>query len=88
MFGKFGEWRFDKRSYSGGAPPKNLSMPPQGVPESVVRTIPHPPYSPLLLFFPFAAFAPIVSPRFHSAFPSFRHSLPAFFSIISPLFPL
>lgn len=35
--GKIGEWRFDKRSYLRGPPPKNLSLPPPGVPESVVR---------------------------------------------------
>lgn len=34
--GKFGEWRFDKRSYDNVWPPKNLSLPPPGVPESVV----------------------------------------------------
>ncbi|GFP89920.1 hypothetical protein PHJA_001135800 [Phtheirospermum japonicum] len=31
-----GEWRFDKRTYLDGPPPRNLSFPPQGVPESVV----------------------------------------------------
>ncbi|KAK3038956.1 hypothetical protein RJ639_027441 [Escallonia herrerae] len=35
-YGKFGEWRFDKRSYLRGPPPRNLSLPPPGVPESVV----------------------------------------------------
>ncbi|KAK3003680.1 hypothetical protein RJ639_018450 [Escallonia herrerae] len=35
-YGKIGEWRFDKRSYLRGPPPRNLSLPPQGVPESVV----------------------------------------------------
>lgn len=35
-YGKIGEWRFDKRSYLMGPPPKNLSLPPPGVPESVV----------------------------------------------------
>ncbi|KAF9593807.1 hypothetical protein IFM89_025516 [Coptis chinensis] len=34
-YGKFGEWRFDKRSYLRGPPPRNLSLPPPGVPESV-----------------------------------------------------
>ncbi|KAF6155405.1 hypothetical protein GIB67_019931 [Kingdonia uniflora] len=34
-YGKIGEWRFDKRSYLRGPPPKNLTMPPPGVPESV-----------------------------------------------------
>lgn len=35
-YGKIGEWRFDKRSYLMGPPPRNLPLPPQGVPESVV----------------------------------------------------
>lgn len=35
-YGKIGEWRFDKRSYLRGPPPRNLSLPPPGVPESVV----------------------------------------------------
>eukprot|EP00897_Mesotaenium_endlicherianum_P010128 jgi/Mesen1/9143/ME000058S08625 len=39
MYGKYGEWRFDKRSYSGGAPPKNLTLPPKGVPETVLTLI-------------------------------------------------
>ncbi|EFJ23955.1 hypothetical protein SELMODRAFT_150302 [Selaginella moellendorffii] len=39
MFGKFGEWRFDKRSYGQGAPPRNLTMPPKGVHESVVTLV-------------------------------------------------
>ena len=34
-----GEWRFDKRSYLSGPPPKNLSLPPPGVPESVVSLL-------------------------------------------------
>ncbi|KAF7815648.1 hydroxyproline O-arabinosyltransferase 3-like isoform X1 [Senna tora] len=34
-YGKIGEWRFDKRSYLLGPPPKNLSLPPPKVPESV-----------------------------------------------------
>ncbi|KAI3472316.1 hypothetical protein Pfo_031109 [Paulownia fortunei] len=34
-YGKIGEWRFDKRSYLHGPPPRNLSLPPLGVPESV-----------------------------------------------------
>ncbi|KAJ1432073.1 Hyp O-arabinosyltransferase-like protein [Sesbania bispinosa] len=38
-YGKIGEWRFDKRSYLMGPPPKNLSLPPPGVPESVVRLV-------------------------------------------------
>ncbi|KAG0483665.1 hypothetical protein HPP92_011749 [Vanilla planifolia] len=35
-YGKVGEWRFDKRSYLQGPPPRNLSLPPPGVPQSVV----------------------------------------------------
>lgn len=35
-YGKFGEWRFDKRSYIDTWPPRNLPLPPPGVPESVV----------------------------------------------------
>ncbi|XP_040873341.1 hydroxyproline O-arabinosyltransferase PLENTY isoform X2 [Glycine max] len=34
-YGKIGEWRFNKRFYLTGPPPKNLSLPPPGVPESV-----------------------------------------------------
>lgn len=35
-YGKTGEWRFDKRSYLYFPPPRNLSLPPPGVPQSVV----------------------------------------------------
>ncbi|KAF5956128.1 hypothetical protein HYC85_008984 [Camellia sinensis] len=35
-YGKIGEWRFDKRSYTTAWPPKNLPLPPPGVPESVL----------------------------------------------------
>jgi len=35
-YGKIGEWRFNKRAYLSGPPPKNLSLPPPGVPETVV----------------------------------------------------
>ncbi|KAH7548579.1 hypothetical protein JRO89_XS14G0170800 [Xanthoceras sorbifolium] len=38
-YGKIGEWRFDKRSYLHGPPPRNLPLPPQGVPESVVTLV-------------------------------------------------
>ncbi|KAK1422805.1 hypothetical protein QVD17_18093 [Tagetes erecta] len=38
-YGTTGEWSFDKRSYSKGPPPRNLSMPPPGVPESVVTLV-------------------------------------------------
>ncbi|KAL6516358.1 hypothetical protein OROGR_019663 [Orobanche gracilis] len=34
-YGKIGEWRFDKRSHLSGPPPRNISLPPPGVPESV-----------------------------------------------------
>ncbi|CAI9092646.1 OLC1v1027959C8 [Oldenlandia corymbosa var. corymbosa] len=34
-YGKIGEWRFDKRSYDSIWPPRNLSLPPPGVPDSV-----------------------------------------------------
>ncbi|CAI0416566.1 unnamed protein product [Linum tenue] len=38
-YGKIGEWRFDKRSYTTVPPPRNLPMPPPGVPESVVTLV-------------------------------------------------
>ncbi|KAK4406382.1 Hydroxyproline O-arabinosyltransferase RDN2 [Sesamum angolense] len=38
-YGKIGEWQFDKRTYLDGPPPRNLSLPPPGVPESVVTLI-------------------------------------------------
>ncbi|KAJ8446855.1 hypothetical protein Cgig2_016165 [Carnegiea gigantea] len=38
-YGKIGEWRFDKRQYLNRPPPKNLTLPPPGVPESVVRLV-------------------------------------------------
>jgi len=38
-YGKIGEWRFDKRSYLESLPPRNLSLPPPGVPESVVTLV-------------------------------------------------
>ncbi|KAI3834898.1 hypothetical protein MKW98_016011 [Papaver atlanticum] len=38
-YGKIGKWRFDKRSYLRGPPPKNLPLPPPGVPESVVTLV-------------------------------------------------
>ncbi|KAK2452189.1 hydroxyproline O-arabinosyltransferase RDN2 [Trifolium repens] len=37
-YGKIGEWRFDKRSYDLVAP-KNLTLPPPGVPESVATLV-------------------------------------------------
>ena len=33
--GKVGAWRFDKRSYMGRAPPRNLALPPQNAPPLV-----------------------------------------------------
>ncbi|GFZ16724.1 hypothetical protein Acr_25g0011330 [Actinidia rufa] len=38
-YGKIGEWRFDKRSFDAVWPPKNLPLPPPGVPESVVTLV-------------------------------------------------
>ncbi|KAI4386217.1 hypothetical protein MLD38_004168 [Melastoma candidum] len=38
-YGKIGDWRFDKRSYLDGPPPRNLSLPPPGVPESVIQLV-------------------------------------------------
>uniref|UniRef100_A0A0D9UZI8 Hydroxyproline O-arabinosyltransferase-like domain-containing protein n=1 Tax=Leersia perrieri TaxID=77586 RepID=A0A0D9UZI8_9ORYZ len=38
-YGKIGEWRFDKRSYQDRPPPRNHTLPPPGVPESVVTLV-------------------------------------------------
>uniref|UniRef100_A0A0E0C0L0 Hydroxyproline O-arabinosyltransferase-like domain-containing protein n=1 Tax=Oryza meridionalis TaxID=40149 RepID=A0A0E0C0L0_9ORYZ len=38
-YGKIGEWRFDKRAYQDRPPPRNLTLPPPGVPESVVTLV-------------------------------------------------
>lgn len=38
-YGKVGEWRFDKRSFPDRPPPRNLTLPPPGVPESVVTLV-------------------------------------------------
>ncbi|KAE8778424.1 hypothetical protein D1007_48634 [Hordeum vulgare] len=38
-YGKIGEWRFDKRSYENKPPPRNLPLPPNGVPRSVVTLV-------------------------------------------------
>ncbi|XP_021772172.1 hydroxyproline O-arabinosyltransferase 3-like [Chenopodium quinoa] len=38
-YGKIGEWGFDKRLYINSPPPKNLTLPPPGVPETVVRLV-------------------------------------------------
>lgn len=35
--GKYGEWRFDKRSYSNTPLPRNLEPPPDGVQNDLVR---------------------------------------------------
>ncbi|XP_002988029.2 hydroxyproline O-arabinosyltransferase 3 isoform X2 [Selaginella moellendorffii] len=38
-YGKVGEWRFDKRSFTAGAPPRNLTLPPANVPGSVAMLV-------------------------------------------------
>ncbi|KAG9138252.1 hypothetical protein Leryth_001474 [Lithospermum erythrorhizon] len=38
-YGIHGEWSFNKRSYIDGLPPRNLPLPPPGVPESVVTLL-------------------------------------------------
>ncbi|XP_078433446.1 hydroxyproline O-arabinosyltransferase NOD3-like [Wolffia australiana] len=38
-YGKIGEWRFDKRSHLSGPIPRNIPLPPPGVPESVVTLV-------------------------------------------------
>ncbi|KAL1564331.1 Hydroxyproline O-arabinosyltransferase rdn2 [Salvia divinorum] len=38
-YGKVGEWRFDKRAYLDAPLPRNLPLPPRGVPESVVTLV-------------------------------------------------
>jgi hydroxyproline O-arabinosyltransferase len=35
--GKFGAWRFDKRSYMHKPPPRNLALPPAGMKNDLVR---------------------------------------------------
>ena len=35
--GKYGEWRFDKRTYAGLPPPRNLGEPPPGMTNELVR---------------------------------------------------
>jgi hypothetical protein len=37
--GKFGEWRFDKRSYSGRPIPRNLGAPPEKMDNDLVRML-------------------------------------------------
>lgn len=39
--GKYGEWRFDKRSYAGKPPPRNLGEPPTGMKNELVRHLIH-----------------------------------------------
>jgi hypothetical protein len=39
--GKYGEWRFDKRSYAGLPPPRNLGEPPEGMKNELVRHLIH-----------------------------------------------
>ena len=36
--GKIGAWRFDKRSYAGGPPPRKLGEPPKGMTNELVRS--------------------------------------------------
>nr|GMD40916.1 hydroxyproline O-arabinosyltransferase 1 [Ipomoea batatas] len=38
-YGKIGAWRFDKRSYINVWPPRNLPLPPPGIPKSVVTLV-------------------------------------------------
>lgn len=38
-YGKRSDWQFDKRRYIQGPPPRNLSLPPPGVPHSVVQLV-------------------------------------------------
>lgn len=37
--GKYGAWRFDKRSYMGSIPPKNLAPPPKGCDNELVKRL-------------------------------------------------
>ncbi|KAI3431793.1 hypothetical protein D9Q98_010546 [Chlorella vulgaris] len=39
--GKYGEWRFDKRSYATRPPPRNLGEPPEGMKNELVRHLIH-----------------------------------------------
>lgn len=39
--GKYGEWRFDKRTYSVKPPPRGLGEPPEGMPNELVRHLIH-----------------------------------------------
>lgn len=40
--GKYGEWRFDKRSYAQLPPPRHLSDPPPGMDNELVRILKRP----------------------------------------------
>jgi hypothetical protein len=44
--GKIGAWRFDKRSYATGPPPRGLGEPPKGMTNELVRTA-HRTHAPL-----------------------------------------
>ena len=48
MPGKFGEWRFDKRTYHDKPPPRNLEAPPPNMKNGLVRARQE---SPVCLFF-------------------------------------
>lgn len=37
--GKYGKWRFDKRSYSGGPPKRHMGQPPDGMKNDLVRAL-------------------------------------------------
>lgn len=39
--GKIGAWRFDKRSYASGPPPRKLGEPPKGMTNELVRAVVH-----------------------------------------------
>ncbi|CAO2837381.1 unnamed protein product [Amaranthus hypochondriacus] len=38
-YGEITDWHFDKRSYQNVPPPKNITLPPPGAPETVVKLI-------------------------------------------------
>ncbi len=38
MPGEYGEWRFDKRTYAGNPPPRNLTLPPASVKSELVSS--------------------------------------------------
>lgn len=39
MSGKYGEWRFDKRTYAQLPPPRHLSEPPRGMKNALVGSL-------------------------------------------------